>query len=643
MATPADELPEGQASLNNLVSRLHDELERIRVAEGFQRNSEAFGFWAIRQISPDLPDRDIAYALEVGGPGDHGIDAAWWDKDYRENGQPRGALYLAQVKCPDFLQGDARFGPEPAKELHSGVNWLATAESDKLKSTFKKVKQDFEDRFHGGQKIILAVVIAGGANKGLRAEINLIQTRLREQFPTGNVSMELFDLHRLDCLYVDRLEMGDVPPPETVKFRIHSKLLIRDYGKHRALVSEIPATDLSGLVEVHSLNLYSKNIRVLLSHSDYNRGIVTTLNSEDDRHKTWYFNNGMTAVCSGFEFSEEDDDENYRTVIAHDFTIVNGCQTAETIHRTLKEWKAQNKAVEQLEDVGVLIRLIEIGGKGEGTASKLGRDVARFTNSQNPITGRDLHSNDPEQSRLREQLRGRGYFLEVKRGEWKRRIELNPDYARQFPRLEPVIDNEKAAQYFLAFWLSNPVVAKMHKKRIFEDQSVYDDIFGLGRKSEAMLVPWLFYSLQERWRLEAGYLKRAQKGGRRNRLSRAMVYTHGNLIVLSMLGTGIQANSGPGLAEDTNRLGHASDVLTQLLEGSRLGAINIRGTTRAINKSFSSNLETLYRYVSSRIRADPDLTVRNILVNENSWTEVKEKQLTAIAAAAKPLKGLLFA
>ena len=224
------------SSAEKLLSRLQDDLERIKVTQGFQRNSEAFGFWAIQQISPSLSERDTRYALEIGGPGDHGINAIWWDKDHRENGEQRGALHLARVMCPDFLVSDSRFGPEAAQELHRGLTWLAQANEEKLRPEFRRAKEDFENRLHGGQRIILSVVVAGAASRGLKEELGTISIELASEFLAGDVTIELFDLHRLDCLYIDRLELGDVRPPPIVNLRVRSRYLIRDYGSHRALV-----------------------------------------------------------------------------------------------------------------------------------------------------------------------------------------------------------------------------------------------------------------------------------------------------------------------------------------------------------------------------------------------------------------------
>lgn len=642
MLDTEDDSAQSEIEARQFLPRLKDDLTRLKITCGLQRNSEALLHWAIQQISPSLSDKDIHHAMEVGGAGDKGIDAAWWDSEAQEEGRKVGAYFIAQSKCPDFLIDVESYGADPARELLSGYQWLTKTSQAKLKKQFQRVKSDAEEHLAAGQRLRLAVIIGGVATKALADEVRMLGLTVAAQ-ASGPASAELLDLHRLNCLNLDRLEQGDLPPPEEARFKIRTTKNERTFGSRRALVGEVPVVEIFKLVEKHGLALFAKNLRVPLARSRYNSGIARTLDDPGERQNLWYYNNGITAICSGFEYDTlEDPDDKVETIVARDLTIVNGCQTCDTIHETIKEWKEEDRSVPGISDVGVLLRLIEVGPQAEGSRSTFGRDVARYTNSQNPITGRNLRANDPEQSNLREMLRGRGFFFETKPGEWERRCVQDPQYEKLFQRRDPVIDNEEAAQYSLAFWSGKPVLAKMQKRQIFEDDQIYRAVYNLDTRPEAILMPWLLAEIEETWRRARGYQKRAPKGKRRNKISRPLVYTHGNLILLGMLGTGIRENSKGGIQTDSLRLGRACDVLTHLVEHSTVGAINLKEAERAIYQGLDHMLEILYAYCRSKLPADSEVTVRNLLVRDATWEELRTANLTEITTGTLELKQMLL-
>ena len=642
MLNTKDDSVQKEIEARQFLSRLKDDLTRLKVTCGLQRNSEALLHWAIHQISPSLSDKDIHHAMEVGGVGDKGIDAAWWDSEAQEEGRKVGAYFIAQAKCPDSLIDVESYGADPARELLSGYQWLTGSSPGKLKKPFQRVKTDVDERLSGGQRLRLAVIIGGVPTKALIDEVKMLGLTVSSQ-TRGLASAELFDLYRLNCLHLDRLEQGDLPPPEEARFKIRTTKIERTFGPRRALVGEVPALEIFNLVEQHGLALFSKNLRVPLARSRFNLGIRHTLEVGGGRENLWYYNNGITAVCTGFDYDKtEDSDDKVETVIASDLMIVNGCQTCDTIHQTIKEWREEDRSVPGISDAGIMIRLIELGPQSEGGRSTFGRDVARFTNSQNPITGRNLRANDPEQSNLREQLRGRGFFFETKPGEWERRIAQDPQYYKLFQRRDPVIDNEEAAQYSLAFWSGKPIMAKMQKRQIFEDDLIYHSVYSLDTRAEAVLMAWLLAVIEERWRRRVGFQKRAPKGKRRNRISRPLVYTHGNLVLLAMLGTGIQENSKPGIQSDAPRLGRACDVLTHLVEGSTVGAINLKDAEKAIHQSLDSLLTVLYTFCRAKLAQDPEGTVRNLLVRDATWADLRTASLAEITTATRSTKEMLL-
>jgi len=91
-------------------------------------------------------------------------------------------------------------------------------------------------------------------------------------------------------------------------------------------------------------------------------------------------------------------------------------------------------------------------------------------NSMNPISLRDLKSNDPIQVALQGAFRERGYFLEIKRGYGLRNLSLA---AKRLYRFRP-ISNEELALAFLA--TTKPDVAKYRRAKLFDDD-LYNEVF----------------------------------------------------------------------------------------------------------------------------------------------------------------------
>jgi len=623
------------------LPRLKDELNRIRRTESYQRNTEALLHWAIRQISPKLDEGGIRLALKAGGKDDKGVDAAWWDANSREGEGRTGAFFIAQSKCPDSLVDLQTYSLRVANEVFSGFSWL-TSPGAKLKPALERVREQFDLHFTGGERVRLAVIVGGLATNSLWDQAEVLEEKLNHLYPNGRISVEIFDIPKLDSMYRDRLEQGDLPPVGEARFRIRTEYHQRTYGPKKALIGQIPLKEIWKLVEDHHLSLFAKNLRVPISHSNYNEGFVESLRSNADRKNVWYYNNGITAVCDNYRFDEsEDTEEKFSTIVTNGLTIVNGCQTCATVHGVVGKWMEDNTTVAELEDIDLLIRLISTAENGSGETDGFGSLVARYTNSQNPIHPRDLRANDPEQVRLREELRSRGYFFEIKDGEWDLRLEEDPNYRLNFPRKRPLIDNERAAQYYLSFWLGNPVQAKMNKSSIFEDNEVYQSVFGFGNKSEAVLLPWLAATWMDVWRKSRGYGKRAPTGRRRNKLSRPMVYTHGNLILLAMVGWGLERNAGTQVRSDAVRLGRADDVLTQVLEGSNVGAINADAARRTFDKSLDRLMDVLFSFVKTEMDKDHELSVRNLLVGKRVWQAILKSHKNRIITATKQLKPML--
>ena len=88
----------------------------------------------------------------------------------------------------------------------------------------------------------------------------------------------------------------------------------------------------------------------------------------------FYFNNGISAICTEYELEEN-------VLTAYDFQIINGAQTVGSLARS-----------DQNSDIEVLFRLTK--AEDVKTEKGINRDIIRYNNSQNIIKASDFRAND---------------------------------------------------------------------------------------------------------------------------------------------------------------------------------------------------------------------------------------------------------
>ncbi len=165
------------------------------------------------------------------------------------------------------------------------------------------------------------------------------------------------------------------------------------------------------------------------------------------------------------------------------------------------------------DNVEVLIKAIESAQRD------FIEKVTLYTNSQNAIKLRDLCSNDENQITIQKMLReSYKYYYERKRGEIdslyptkeQKKEQLGDNYKIK------IIDNENAAQSFLAMFLNKPAQAKSEKTRIFmkDEAGFYDDIFNKKDPilTEKILMSWkLLKYIEDRKKEYKAEYKQAEK------------------------------------------------------------------------------------------------------------------------------------
>lgn len=630
---------EENVSLVGFIPRLRDELQLLAQREGYSDLAKAFAHWTIRQVSARLSDRTIRSSV-VQVHGGTSSRAVWLDPnsiDYRTKLQ--GCLLVGNFRWSDNAAPTGKELQAQARELVDLARAVKEGPSASLYPA--QCASSVESARRGGLPLraIMAVdaPIPEEGRSTLEEMIHDATEGLRD-----DLRIEVLDLGQLYDLYLLRLDSYDLQIPERVDLRSVGPVAAVLGVPGRAITMQVPLSEIYALVRDHQLALFAKNLRVPISGARYNRKIQEVLGDADQRPNFWYFNNGITATCHAFEVTPGTSD-GPATISATHLQIVNGCQTSMTIYNEGARLQRETSSVRPLQDASVLLRLIELPADDAGR-SALGQRIARFTNSQTPITGRDLHATDPQQAKFREDLsRDWRIFFETKKQEWRRRVEQNDSFKQNFA-WPYVIQNDQAGQLFVAFWLHRPAFAKSYKRDVFEDEELYQAIFGLQTSSESLLIPVFFSLLLEDWRKARGFVKRHRGPGSAHRVSKDKVVTHGEFYLLSMLGASVQRAfecSETGLPDvlELKRMARNLRLINQEYGGPFQGTL--RRLARSLEVGCDDALGILHEYSTKACEADPDLEIRTLLVRDSTWPDITTKYSRRIDQLLAPAKLLL--
>jgi len=207
--------------------------------------------------------------------------------------------------------------------------------------------------------------------------------------------------------------------------------------------------------------------------------IVKTLEDPSERRNFWLYNNGVTVACSTITKTAANKFQ------IKGIQVVNGLQTIEALYenRNKNGW---------LDGVRVLVRFIPTK-EADSThlrSARLEERIAEFSNSQSPITARDLRSNDTVQKEIQREI------LELYGDDYVRKVGIAPGSPGRPSRDR--IDMLEAAMVALSFWYGMSWEAKHEKRLIFELKNsaapgYYETIFNDDTPAQYIYLPWLFY------------------------------------------------------------------------------------------------------------------------------------------------------
>jgi hypothetical protein len=209
--------------------------------------------------------------------------------------------------------------------------------------------------------------------------------------------------------------------------------------------------------------LYGQNLRESLSkRSKTFDSMFQTINTEPELFL--YYNNGITILCSDFNVKSKN---NIEKVTLKKFSVINGAQTTSTLGDYLNEAQRTNdeEKIEQLKKVFVLTKIYEISATLE-EHEKISENIRIYTNTQTPLSNRDMVSIRREQITLQRKFiddcDNPNIFMAIKNGERPNNLVKLLPYQ--------IITNERLAQLCFAGPLQDPFTAKDKRSKLFNQE-----------------------------------------------------------------------------------------------------------------------------------------------------------------------------
>jgi hypothetical protein len=554
---------------------------------------KAFAFWCIKNISPSLTDEQAELARSIcegEEPGDKNIDGAWIDK---------GCLYLLQAKyspptIPATEEDDFKlhaFGADPAEEIEAGFQrvrgYYESAKgtpSRKLIQVTEKYRQALKETL----RVELVVAISGKSRKQLKEYTKEINASFRRGKGFEKHFCSIYDFDELNQIVSDNF----APPPKMMFLTVGEHFLEPNPdGSIYALAATVEAKEMIRIRSECGYNLYHSNFRFLLTRGGVARPkIEQTIKDPTEKLNFWRYNNGITICCESLKKVAD------RKYEIEKMQVVNGLQTIETLYdnRGNERWT---------DDVKLLVRVIPTRISPSDNAPEKARileeHIAEYSNSQTPITPRNLRANDPIQQeidRILSEVYGLKYIRKVG---WEPALRGRPSAQR--------IDNEEAAQASLSFWHGLSFEAKTRTRLLFEKETsaasgFYEKVFNEGTTAEYVLLPYLF------WDNQYLFIKTISNDYQRG------AYRNLDLMAVAVVGDAFK---------DVSKIGPTASRAEEAINTLKLAIENIRNLKKKTTKElWKPIMEGLLELVEERRSAEAKRTgksedmisIRNVVV-----------------------------
>lgn len=499
---------------------------------------KAFGPWSL-MLLVDVPVGEALHSFVEGG-GDKGLDVVYVPDE-------PGTLTVLQAKR--YTNSERNLGKNDIVLALNGVRWLLDGDlgdptvNPALRARAAEFREAYTSYFPRVD-IYLVCTSQGPAPNG-QAEIDMF---LREaNSPSEPVfSVAVIDIDELHARF--RRALQQTSPNEIVLDFSRPQSFEHDTGEMRAIIGSVSGKTIAELYDAYGNAIVEANVRNYLGNLRINRQIQETAADPSRASRFWFYNNGISIVCSQVSFRSQAHSSRVRLVNAQ---IVNGCQTVHSLWNAMKNGTLQ-------DSVEVLVRIIE------QPDPDFVRLVTRYNNTQNAMRSADLVGRDPVQLRLRSEFHELGFYYETRRGDWRQYYSSRDERIAQFGKdySTKVITVKEAAQACAAFYLQQPVVAKNKTTLLTTpvvEQGILEDIF-----SADVSAPKVLGAVELMRRVTAKRKETLRTGNPAHLASHSDWLPHADFFILALIGrqhfdvTSIQSDDQiTGFFEEVNRRFHA--------------------------------------------------------------------------------------
>lgn len=406
--------------------------------------SKGFIFFVLEEVM-DLSEEE-AHRCVVDGPYDGGVDVIYADEQTSE-------ILILQSKFTENIANETL--KDGIKDLVRGVKYVCGEKKKRIAKLDAAIASLDLDRLvslpEARLKVVFATSAKVGDSKHRRRELEKKYSKNLEKFLSEKGLGAKGEFEILDFRVLSEL-LGEVPGIDKLSLSVPGGEYFLKSG-NKAVIFTANGSEIGKIVEQYGEDLFENNVRRFLGfRGNINKGIRDTLQDDTERRLFWYFNNGIVAVCDNFEIDRTNGKVTFRN-----FSIVNGAQTASILSEVGK-----NEFI--LSDVGVLMKVINLGEVGEGDKIDLMGRITLAANSQNPTNTRDLRAVDKIQRMLEQKLHDQGYSYLRRRGIGTKKTDKT-------------IRMKDVAQAYTSFYLDEPYTAYARVNEIFGKNDYYEKIF----------------------------------------------------------------------------------------------------------------------------------------------------------------------
>ncbi|MGI0003426.1 MAG: AIPR family protein, partial [Nitrosopumilaceae archaeon] len=289
----------------------------------------------------------------------------------------------------------------------------------------------------------------------------------------GDESIEIIDIEEIIQKLWARIKKPAAGKKSNIKLE---KMLRHD----NTILGILKLRELTDFVIKNRDYVFESNIRQWMQFkTSVNKGIRETL--QNNPHKFFYYNNGITIVVSDFEELENN------TLVLYAPQIVNGAQTSNSI---IDKAKRTNNL-----DGSITVTVIKADDEQDQN------NITKYRNSQNAVRGKDLVSLMDFHKSIKSQLENLKYFYEIQAGSFDSKTKSqqseydgDPIYNNYLPENhKKVIVAKDAIQSLVAGLEQRPTESYSSPAQFLPRGSKYDEVFNENLKDDyrLLLYPYL--------------------------------------------------------------------------------------------------------------------------------------------------------